>query len=156
MNLLRTWLQMFVVGGAVLVAPCFCSAQTPAADKGQVMEFDSAKVMAAFEKGGVLVPLTDGHNYSVLTAQRDKPGQSELHAKDTDIIYVVEGTATFVTGGEMVDGKTTAPDEMRGTSIKDGTSHKLDKGSIIIVPSNTPHQFTQVSNPFHYLVIKVR
>ena len=156
MNRLGKWFRMFAVAGSVLMVPCICSAQTPAPDKGQVMEFDSAKVMAAFEKGGVLVPLSADHNYSVLTAQRDKPGQSELHTKDTDIVYVVEGTATFVTGGEMVDGKTTAPDEVRGMSIKDGTSHKLDKGAIIIVPNNTPHQFVEVSKPFHYLVIKVR
>lgn len=156
MNTLSKWSRTFVVAGAVLFVSCICGAQTSAPDRGQVMEFDSAKVMAAFQKGGVLVPLTGDHNYSVLTARRDKPGQSELHTKDTDIIYIVEGNATFVTGGEMVDGKTTAPDEARGASIKDGTSHKLDKGSIIIVPNNTPHQFVEVSNPFLYLVVKVR
>ena len=156
MNILRTWHWAFVVAGAVLFAAAICGGQTPASDKAQVVEFDSAKIKAAFEKGGVLVPLTGDRNYSVLTARRDKPGQSELHTKDTDIIYVVEGSATFVTGGEMVDEKTTAPDEVRGTSIKDGTSHKLDKGAMIIVPSNTPHQFVEVSNPFLYLVVKVR
>jgi quercetin dioxygenase-like cupin family protein len=156
MNALRNWFWTFVVTGAVLCTTSLCVAQTAAPDKGQVAQFDAAKVMASFEKAGVLVPFTPDHNYSVLTARREKPGQSELHTKDTDIVYVVEGTATFVTGGEVVDGKTTAPDEVRGESIKDGTPHKLAKGDVIIVPNNTPHQFVEVSNPFLYFVVKVR
>lgn len=120
------------------------------------MYFDAAKVNASFEKGGPLFPGTPDGHYTILTARRDKAGQSELHAKDTDIIYVLEGTATFVTGGEMVEGKTTAPDEVRGASIKDGTSHKLAKGDVIIVPNNTPHQFVDVNPPFLYFVVKVK
>ena len=120
------------------------------------MHFDAAKVSASFEKGSPLFPGTEDGHYQILTARRDKSGQSELHAKFTDVIYVVEGTATFVTGGEVVDGKTTAPDEIRGESIKGGTTRKLAKGDVIVVPNNTAHQFVEVNPPFLYLVVKVK
>jgi hypothetical protein len=61
-----------------------------------------------------------------------------VHLKDTDIIYVVEGSTTFVTGGTVVDGKTTAPDEIRGATVRDGATRRLVKGDVIIVPNGTP------------------
>jgi mannose-6-phosphate isomerase-like protein (cupin superfamily) len=159
MNTCMIWFRYLTLCGITLLIVGTSAAQTPAADKNsgaQVMHFDAAKVSASFEKGSPLfVGTPDGH-YTILTARRDKPGQSELHAKDTDIIYVLEGTATFVTGGEMVDGKITAPDEIRGASIKDGTSRKLAKGDVIVVPNSTPHQFIDVNPPFLYFVVKVR
>jgi len=139
-------------------------AQTSVSDKTaekkrvrEVMYFEASKVTASFEKAAVLVEgdKPDSH-YKILTGRRDKPGQSELHVKDTDLIYILEGRATFVTGGEMIEGKTTAPDETRGSSIKDGTTRKLAKGDVIIVPNGVPHQFLEVSNPFLYYVVKVR
>ena len=74
---------------------------------------------AAFAKGAVLFDGT-GSNYMVHASRREQPGQAEVHAKDTDIIYVLDGSTTFVTGGTLVDRKTTAPDEIRGTAVQDG------------------------------------
>ena len=121
--------------------------------KSSVTYFEKSKVDASFAKAAVL---TDHGNYKVITGHRDKAGEAEFHEKDTDVIYVVQGTATFITGGEVVDGKTTAPDEIRGPSIKGGETHKLSQGDVIIVPSSTPHQFTEVTDPFLYFVVKVR
>ena len=157
MNTCMNWLRLFVVCTMFLSITSF--AQTPSADQNsgvQVTHFDAAKVNASFEKGSPLFEGDKDGHYSILTARRDKAGQSELHAKFTDVIYVVEGTATFVTGGEVVDGKTTAPDEVRGAGIKGGTTRKLAKGDVIVVPNNTPHQFVEVNPPFLYLVVKVK
>ncbi|HSS95680.1 MAG TPA: cupin domain-containing protein [Terriglobales bacterium] len=158
MNTYMNWFRLVVCGMTVSIAG-MAFAQTPASDKNsgvQVMHFDAAKVNASFEKGAPLLPGTEDGHYQILTARREKAGQSELHAKFTDVIYVVEGTATFVTGGEVVDGKTTAPDEIRGESIKGGTTRKLAKGDVIVVPNNTAHQFVEVNPPFLYLVVKVK
>src|SRR5437016_183712 len=119
MNTCMSWFRFITLCGIALSIAAPSVAQT-AADKGtgaQVIYFDAAKVNTSFEKGSPLFAGTPDGHYTILTARRDKPGQSELHAKDTDFIYVVEGTATFVTGGEMVEGKTTAPDEIRSASI---------------------------------------
>lgn len=121
-----------------------------------VSYFDKSKVEDAFAKGSVLFDGSDGRNYMVHASRREKSGQAEFHEKDADVIYVLEGTATLVTGGEVVDGKTIAPDEIRGSSIKGGETRKLSKGDVIIVPHSTPHQFTEVTNPFLYYVVKVR
>lgn len=80
---------------------------------------------------------------------------AEIHERDTDIVYVLDGTATFVTGGTMVDGKTTGPDEIRGKSINGGETRKLLKGDVVIVPNGTPHWFREVGGTFLYYVVKV-
>ena len=157
MNSCMSWFRFLILCCMALFVTGLSVAQSPAAEKNfGVMYFDTSKVNASFEKGSPLFTGTPDGHYKILTARRDKPGESELHAKDTDVIYVLEGTATFVTGGEMVEGKTTAPDEIRGASIKDGLSRKLAKGDVIVVPNNTPHQFVDVNPPFLYFVVKVR
>ena len=80
---------------------------------------------------------------------------AEVHELDTDIIYVLDGTASLVTGGEVVDGKTTAPSEIRGASIRGGESRTLAKGDVLVVPNGTPHWFREVRGPFLYYVVKV-
>jgi mannose-6-phosphate isomerase-like protein (cupin superfamily) len=69
---------------------------------------------------------------------------------------VLQGTATFVTGGTAVDAKQIAPDEIRGSRIEGGTARQLSKGEVIIVPNNTPHWFKDVNGEFLYYTIKVR
>jgi len=121
---------------------------------GPVTYFDSARVAAAFEKGEVL--FNQGESYMVHASRRERPGMAEIHTKDADIIYVLEGTATLVTGGAAVGAKTTEPDELRGSGISGGEPHELKKGDVIIVPAGLPHWFQEVSNPFLYYVVKAR
>jgi len=69
-----------------------------------VSYWEKSKVDEAFSKGAVLFDGSDGRNYMVHASRREKPGQAEIHTKDADVIYVLQGSATFVTGGEAVDG----------------------------------------------------
>ena len=75
------------------------------------------RVSAAFAKGAVLV---NNGSYQVHASRREAAGQVEVHVKDTDVIYMLDGTTTFVTGGTMVGGKTIEPDEIRGTTVTGG------------------------------------
>jgi uncharacterized protein GlcG (DUF336 family)/mannose-6-phosphate isomerase-like protein (cupin superfamily) len=120
-----------------------------------VLFFDKTQVNASFSKGAVLLD-GEGRNYMVHTSRRDKPGLAEIHTLDTDIIYVMEGTATFVTGGAALETKEIAPNEIRGSRIEGGDTRQLTKGDVIIVPNNTPHWFREVSGEFLYYTIKVR
>jgi glc operon protein GlcG len=113
-------------------------------------------VSAAFAKGAVLLGDEPGRNYMVHASRREAPGQAEVHNLDTDIIYVLDGTATFITGGTVVDAKETAPNEIRGASIRDGQTYQLAQGDVVIVPANTPHWFVETTKPFLYYVVKVR
>jgi mannose-6-phosphate isomerase-like protein (cupin superfamily) len=115
----------------------------------------SSEVQASFEKGSPLVDHS-GRNYAVITGKRDKAGTAELHEKDTDVFYIVDGTATYVTGGKMIDGKSTASREVRGSGIEGGDTRQLSKGDVLIIPAGVPHWFKEVQGPFHYFVVKVQ
>jgi len=128
---------------------------TPSETAG-VSFFDSHAVEEAFGKGSVLLDGSDGRNYMVHASRRSSPGQAEIHTKDTDIVYVLQGDATLTTGGHAVEVKTTAPDEFRGVSIAGGDSRSLTKGDVVVIPAGVPHQFVKVTDPFLYFVVKVR
>jgi len=115
----------------------------------------SAEVEASFQKGSPLVDHA-GRNYAVITGKRDKAGTAELHEKDTDVFYIVDGTATYVTGGKIIDSKTVSPGEIRGSGIEGGETRQLSKGDVIIIPAGAPHWFKDVQGPFHYFVVKVQ
>jgi quercetin dioxygenase-like cupin family protein len=117
----------------------------------QVIYIPSSRVAAAFAKGE---PLLETGSYKVHASRREAPGKAEVHVRDTDIIYVLEGTATIVTGGRVVEGSTTAPDEIRGSSIRGGVEQQLVAGDVFIVPNGVPHWFTRVQAPFRYYVVK--
>ncbi len=124
------------------------------AKPANVTYFDKEKVREAFAKGAVLFDGSD--KYMVHTSRRDKAGMAEVHVKDADIIYVQEGTATFVTGGTVVDGKNIAADEIRGSQINGGETRLISKGDVIIVPAGTPHWFKEIPAPMTYYVVKAR
>jgi mannose-6-phosphate isomerase-like protein (cupin superfamily) len=130
-------------------------ASAPPVLGADVTYFPAEKVAAAFTRGAVLFD-GQGRNYMVHASRREAAGQAEVHTRDTDIIYVLAGSTTFVTGGTVVDGRTTAPDEIRGAAIEDGESRRLSKGDVIIVPNGTPHWFKAVEGPVLYYVVKVR
>src|SRR5829696_4602091 len=118
--------------------------------------FESSAVRAAFDKGAVLVGDEPGHNYMVHASRREKPGLAEVHALDTDIIYVLDGEAEVVTGGRVVEGKEVAANEVRGSGIEGGDARRLRRGDVITVGNGTPHWFREVRGPFLYYVVKVR
>jgi mannose-6-phosphate isomerase-like protein (cupin superfamily) len=95
-----------------------------------------------------------GNHYAMM-AHREGDGSAELHEKDADIFVVQSGSATLIVGGEMVNAKTSAPNEVRGTSIKNGTEHKIGPGDIIHIPPKVPHQLMVGNGKFTYFVIKV-
>jgi glc operon protein GlcG len=110
------------------------------------------KVAESLAKGGNLVTAPD---LIVLGAHRNGAGQVEVHDKETDVIYVVDGSATFLTGGTMVGGKTTGPGQQRGSDVQGGQTHHLAKGDVIVVPAGIPHWFKEVPQQISYYVVKV-
>ena len=121
-------------------------------DSTGVIQFDHSKVAATFDKGGSLLQT---NNFKVMAGRRVAPGEVEIHEKDTDVFYITEGSATFVTGGTAVGQHTVAPGEIRATTITGGEPHQLAKGDVIVIPNGVPHQFTAVSGTFLYFVVKV-
>ena len=120
--------------------------------KSSVTHIPSAKMEAAFAKG---MPLFENSEFKIHAGRRDAPGIAEVHARDTDIFHVLEGSATFVIGGTTVEPKTVGPDEIRAKEIQGGESRRLTKGDVIIIPKGVPHWFKEVDGPLLYYVVKV-
>src|SRR6476659_7724966 len=101
--------EELAMAGANVFAEAKVSDMTPE-NNSPVLFFDAQQVNASFSTGAVLLDESD-RNYMVHTSRRDKPGLAEVHTLDTDIIYVMEGTATLVTGGTVVGAKEIASHE---------------------------------------------
>jgi len=121
-------------------------------DSSGVVHVDPDKVAAALAKGGPLVTRPD---LLVSGSHREKAGQVEVHDKETDVLYIIEGEATFVTGGKMVAGKVTQPGQWLGTDITGGETRRIAKGDVFVVPAGVPHWFKEVPKSVSYFVVKV-
>ena len=118
--------------------------------------FDAAAVKKAFSSGKPLIAGGDGRNFKVMGLRRRGPGEVEVHDKDTDIFYVLEGQATLVTAGTLTGGKHIAPDEIRGGTLAGGETRHLGQGDVIVIPKGMPHWFKEVPESIEYFVVKVR
>jgi glc operon protein GlcG len=135
------------------VALAGAAAVTSAGPTASIAYFRGAEVAEAFVKGR---PLLEVANYKVHASHRDGAGKAEVHLRDTDIIHVLHGKATLVTGGTVLDGQSIEADEIRGSGLQGGDVRHLAEGDVVVVPSGVPHWFQQASAPFDYYVVKVR
>jgi uncharacterized protein GlcG (DUF336 family)/mannose-6-phosphate isomerase-like protein (cupin superfamily) len=114
--------------------------------------FDAEDVRTRFQTGGLLL---DTSGYKIDAGRREAPGEVEYHEHVVDVMHVLEGDATVITGGEMVGAREVAPGELRAVSVEGGSEHRLARGDVLAIPNGVPHQFVKVSNPFLYFVVKV-
>ena len=98
------------------------------------------KVSATMAKGGQII---NDHGLIVI-AQRRGAGEVEVHEKTNHVFIIVEGEATFVTGGKLVGARETAPGQRRAPNVEGGDVHHLTKGDVITIPAKTPHWFKEV------------
>jgi mannose-6-phosphate isomerase-like protein (cupin superfamily) len=156
-----------LLGGVVVIAMGqMLMAQATVAPANRVdyhsaaqMEAQAKKLLAEAGKAptGVATATLDSYpgHYVVMIA-RVKSGVGELHRQENDVFVVVDGDATVLTGGTMVDPKDTAPGEVRGTRVDGGVAHELHKGDLFHVPPNVPHQtILAPGKTFTYYVVKV-
>jgi uncharacterized protein GlcG (DUF336 family) len=114
--------------------------------------FPADAVKEKFAEGGLLL---DTRGYKIDAGRRDAPGEVEYHEHAVDVMHVVEGTASVVTGGEMRNAHEVAPGELRAPAVEGGERHELHEGDVLAIPNCVPHQFVDVSDPFLYFVVKV-
>ena len=145
--------ELAIIAADALKRESMSTAMDAPISPAEVTFFKSDRVTDAFKKGDVLV---NKANYMVHASHRDGNGMAEVHTEDTDIIYVLEGSATFITGGSVVDPKTIGAGEIRGASVRNGETRTISKGDVIVVPNGVPHWFEKVSGPLNYYVVKVR
>ena len=100
------------------------------------------KVNATMAKGGQII----GDKGLIVLAQRRGAGEVEVHEKTNHVFIIVEGEATFMTGGTLVGAKNTAPGQIRAASMEGGQAYHLTKGDVITIPAKTPHWFKEVQS----------
>jgi uncharacterized RmlC-like cupin family protein len=93
-------------------------------------------------------------NHGLLAIRREGDGEAEVHETQVDVIFVTSGEGTLIVGGTMVDPHTSAPGEIRGTSIKGGISKKMSPGDVFHIPAKVPHQML-VPKRLTFEVVKV-
>jgi len=82
--------------------------------------------------------------YNASLEYRAAVGPAAVHEKEAEFFYVIDGSATMITGGKLVDEKRNG-DNLTGTAIEGGTSRSVAKGDFIVVPENTPHWFSAIN-----------
>jgi mannose-6-phosphate isomerase-like protein (cupin superfamily) len=92
----------------------------------------------------VTEPMLELGSYDGHLEYRPSVGNAAVHEKEAEIFYVIDGSATLVTGGKLVDEKRTNPTNLSGSAIQGGMSRRIAKGDFILVPENTPHWFSSI------------
>ena len=161
----RSLFRLPLLSGAALVvalALALLAARSRAAENAtaaaagpQLHYYRAENVAKSFAEGAVLFA-EPSVNYMIHTSRRTAAGMAEVHTQDTDLIHVLEGSATFVTGGTVVAPRNIAADEIRGSAIDGGETRMLAPGDVIIVPAGMPHWFKAVRGPVLYYTVKVR
>lgn len=99
------------------------------------------KVASTMVKGGQII----GDNGLIVLANRAVQRGAELHDKTNHVFIIVDGEATFVTGGRLTNAKVISPGQTRADGIEGGEVHHLSKGDVITIPANTPHWWKDTS-----------
>jgi len=146
-------MRPIVIMLAVTVATAVAVAQQPAADAMKLFA-SSADVMALAAKaksdkkeGQALVsePILRLAPYNANLEYRTAVANAAVHEKEAELFYVIDGSATLVTGGKLVGETRTNAENLSGTAIQGGTPRNIAKGDFIIVPENTPHWFSAIN-----------
>ena len=83
--------------------------------------------------------------YNAGLEYRASVGPAAVHEKEAEMFYVIDGSATMMTGGKLTAETRTNADNLSGTGITGGESRNIAKGDFIIVPQGTPHWFSQIN-----------
>lgn len=93
--------------------------------------------------------------YSANLEYRASVGPAAVHEREAEIFYVIDGSATLVTGGKLVKESRTNPENLTGTGIEGGTPQAVAKGDFVIVPENTPHWFSAINGTITLMSLHV-
>ena len=100
-------------------------------------------------------PLLSLAPYRAALEYRTVTGPAAVHEKEAELFYVIEGTGTLTTGGKLKEEKRSNPTNLTGSGIDGGQSRAVAKGDFIIVPENTPHQYTDIKGELILMSIHV-
>ena len=134
--------------GVVLAAAMGCSVATAQTDGGITMWPKGVPPAGAARMSF--------ENAAMMISHRTATGRVEVHQAVADFVVVQSGTATLVTGGEVVEPVTTGANEIGGSSIKGGVSRTVTAGDVYVIPPGVPHWYVlEPGKEITCLLIKV-
>jgi mannose-6-phosphate isomerase-like protein (cupin superfamily) len=156
-------MRMILGAVFVLAISAAAAAQQPAATPpppapapGSPATFKSAEALAAVlnaakpnAAGMFSSNVTTNDQYRVSVIKREKAAGALAHAGNSELLYIVEGEGTMVTGGKLVPAANGKP-----ASVSDGVSQRFVKGDVFIVPPGSPHWFAAIDKPVTYLEVR--
>jgi len=149
----------FAIAFTVFTIPSL--AQSP----GKAETFSSAQLRDQFSQltqrakanGSSGITLGDYGTHALMLSERSTSGGAEIHAHFDDVMLVMDGNATLITGGDVIDGHTRSNGETSGSGIRNGAAQSISAGDLVHIPAGTPHQLLIAPGAkYSALVIKVK
>ncbi len=134
-----------IAAAAVAQQPSAQSIKTFASSADVAALREKAKSERKEGQPTVSKPILQLAPYSANLEYRVAVGPAAVHEREAEMFYVIEGGATLVTGGKLVNEKRTNAENLGGTGIEGGTPQAVAKGDFVIVPENTPHWFSAIN-----------
>jgi len=129
-------------------APAPTKLYTPGADIPALIA--QAKANQKSPTVNSVVPIATVGPYRVLLEYRTGLTPPTVHHGQVELIHVIQGGATLVTGGKLTGVQPSRPGTANesGTGIEGASPQKLTAGDYVVVPADTAHQFQDVQGEF--------
>jgi len=147
---MKVLLAILVSGTVTITAVVQAQAPAaPAASRTMVSASDVAAMIAKAkaerkDQPNIAQSMIQLAPYNVSLEYRGAVGPAAVHETEAELFYVIDGSATLVTGGKMTADTTRNGPNLTGKGIEGGTSRKVAKGDFLMVPENTPHWFSAI------------
>lgn len=123
----------------------------------QLRQRSAALKRSAAGSGAASETLAQYPGHFTMLAYRNRSGTAELHDRFADVLMIVDGSATLLTGGTMVAPKHSGPGETRGTALKQSVATQLNRGDVVHIPAGVPHLLRlEPGASLLYFVVKVQ
>ena len=134
-----------------LLSAAQAPAPTPAAYFSEAALMATLKEAAKTAPAMHTAPIKLADHYRVNVVRRTSAQGAIAHPDGTEVHHIIEGTATFVSGGTMVRAAGAAAGS---ATIAGGESRRVAKGDVILVPAGTPHWYTDLEGAITYLEVR--
>ena len=103
-----------------------------------------AQARAEHKDGNTVKIIGNLPGYPVQLEFRTSTTPPSIHPVQDELIEVIGGGCTLITGGKLIGAPSGSGKTLSGTAIEGGVPRKIVKGDYVLVPANTPHQYTEI------------
>ena len=96
-------------------------------------------------------PVKLADHYRINIVRRTSAQGAIAHPDGTEVHHIIDGAATFVTGGAIVRAAGAAAGS---ATIEGGQSRRVSKGDVILVPAGTQHWYKDLEGTITYLEVR--